>query len=126
MMKISKSEGLIILLAVLFLSFTAGWARRGRASSEPLRVTTQRKLEDTQLDLSAPTASPELLVDLNTASQEELQALPGIGEKRAADIVADREANGPFQYPEELTRVKGIGEETLAECIDYITVEETP
>ncbi len=52
--------------------------------------------------------------------------LPGIGEKRAADIIADREENGPFRFVEEITRVKGIGEETLAELIDYVTVEEEP
>ena len=50
--------------------------------------------------------------------------LPGIGEKRAADIIADRETNGPYRFPEDITRVKGIGEETLAELIDDITVED--
>ena len=60
-------------------------------------------------------------VNINTADAGTLQTLPGIGEKRAADIIADREANGPFRYPEDITRVKGIGEETLAELIDYIT-----
>ena len=62
-------------------------------------------------------------VDLNTAGVDELMTLPGIGEKRAADIVADREANGPFRIAEDITRVKGIGEGTLAGLIDYITVE---
>ena len=68
-----------------------------------------------------PTASGGL-VDLNTASVEELMTLPGIGEKRAADIIADREANGPFRTPEDLTRVSGIGEGILAGLIDLVTV----
>ena len=62
-------------------------------------------------------------VNINTATAAELETLPGIGEKRAADIVADRAANGPFRIPEDLTRVKGIGEGTLAGLIEYITVE---
>ena len=60
-------------------------------------------------------------VNINTAGLEELMTLPGIGEVRARAIIDDREANGPFRYPEELTRVKGIGEGILAKLLDQIT-----
>ena len=50
--------------------------------------------------------------------------LPGIGEQRAADIIAYRQANGPFRFPEELTDVPGIGEGILEGLIDYVTTEE--
>ena len=50
--------------------------------------------------------------------------LPGIGEKRAADIIADREQNGPYRYPEDITRVKGIGEATMKKILNDITVED--
>ena len=62
-------------------------------------------------------------VNLNTAGAEELMTLPGIGEQRAADILAYRQANGPFRMVEELTDVPGIGEGILAGLIDYVTVE---
>ena len=122
-MKISKGEGAILLTASLFVAFTAGWFLHGAGAAEPIRVETERTLAATVTALPAPTATPERTpLDLNTATAEELQALPGIGEKRAADIVADREKNGPYRFPEEITRVKGIGEETVAELIDYVTV----
>ena len=60
-------------------------------------------------------------VNINTAGPEELMTLPGIGEVRAQAIIDDREQNGPFRYPEELTRVKGIGEGILAKLLDQIT-----
>lgn len=125
MMKLSRWEGGIILLSALFLSFTAGWFFRGNADGEPLRVDTQRTLETSGQTLPALREVPETKkVNINTADAAQLQTLPGIGEKRAGDIVADREANGPYQFPEELTRVKGIGEETLAGLIEYITTED--
>ena len=62
-------------------------------------------------------------VNINTATAEELMALPNIGEKRAAAIIADREARGPFQSPEDLMRVQGIGEGIYSSLSDQITVE---
>lgn len=62
-------------------------------------------------------------VNVNTAGLEELTALPGIGETRARAILDDREANGPFLRPEDLIRVRGIGEGTLEGILDLITTE---
>ena len=124
MLKLSKSEAAIILIAAMFLAFVSGWVLRGRGQSGPVLVETQRSLGDVTLTLDGPTPSPEQeKVDINTATLEELMALPGIGEKRAADIIAEREENGPFRFPEDLTRVSGIGETTVAGLLDYITVE---
>lgn len=124
-MKLSGPERAVVLLAAVFLAFTAGWFLRGERAAEPLRVETQRRLEVTATALPAPTAAPsEGLININTADAQTLQRLPGIGEKRAQDIVADRAANGPYRYPEDLTRVSGIGEETLAGLIDQITTGE--
>ena len=124
-MKLSKWEGAMLLLATAVLAFTAGWSLRGNGQAEPLRVETERSLERTSIALPAPTPEGELeRVNVNTADLETLQTLPGIGEKRALDIIADREENGPYRYPEEITRVKGIGEETLAECLEYIITED--
>ncbi len=66
--------------------------------------------------MGAPVAPPgpmegpaDRLVDVNRASRQELQSLPGIGPARAADLVAYRELHGPFATLESLTAVPGIG-----------------
>ena len=64
-------------------------------------------------------------IDLNTATVDELQLLPSIGEVRAQAIVDYREANGPFTYVEDLRNVKGIGEGILSAIMDYATVGGT-
>lgn len=62
------------------------------------------------------------LVDINTADEETLQTLPGIGPALAERIVAYREANGGFQYLYELTNVKGIGSSTFEALQEFITL----
>ena len=117
-------EKVLLGITAAFLLLAAGYFLGSRSGAEPYRVEAlpvQAGTPAPAVTASAP-AAPER-VNINTATAAELDALPGIGEKRAADIVADREANGPFRIPEELTRVPGIGEGTLAGLIDYITVE---
>lgn len=61
-------------------------------------------------------------VNINRASEVELQTLSGIGPAKAAAIVKDREENGPFKTVDDLTRVSGIGDKTLENIKDDITV----
>lgn len=61
------------------------------------------------------------LIDLNTATVEELDSLPGIGPATAQKIVDDREANGPFATPEDLMRVSGIGAAKFEALKDLVT-----
>jgi comEA protein len=65
-------------------------------------------------------------VNINTASVEELQALPRIGPAVAERIVAYRDKYGPFTRTAEIMTVKGIGEKTFASLKDLITVGEGP
>ena len=59
-------------------------------------------------------------VDVNRASTEELDALPGVGPSIAQRIIDERDQNGPFHYPEDLLSVDGIGEKTLEKLRDQI------
>ena len=74
---------------------------------------------------AAPTTAPvegTEKINLNTATSEELQTLPGIGQTRAQDIVAYRTANGDFQQIEDIQDVSGIGPVIFAKIEPYITV----
>ena len=62
------------------------------------------------------------LVNVNTASAEELEALPGIGEVLAATIIDYRTENGPFTSVDQLDDVSGIGPATLEELRDLVTI----
>lgn len=61
-------------------------------------------------------------VNINVATQEGLESLPGIGEVRAQAILDYRRQNGPFRRPDELMQVPGIGAATYERIKDRVTV----
>lgn len=78
-------------------------------------------LETASLDTVNPDSSKKgtnddvnTLVNINTATAEKLQELPGIGPVYSARIVEWREENGKFTSKEQLIEIKGIGEKRLA------------
>lgn len=75
-------------------------------------------------DNAAPSDSSQsgALVNINTATQEELETLPSIGEVRARAIIAYREEHGGFRTTDELMEVSGIGEKIFADISPHITV----
>jgi competence protein ComEA len=69
-----------------------------------------------------PTGASGELVNLNTATQTELEELPGVGPVTATSIIEWRTEHGGFSTVDELIEVSGIGEVTLAELRDLVTV----
>jgi len=65
-------------------------------------------------------------LNINAATQEELENLPGIGPSKAAAIIAYREENGPFQIIEDINNVPGIGPTIFDQIKSLITVDYTP
>ena len=65
-------------------------------------------------------------VDLNKATQAELEALKGIGEVKAKAIVDYRTKNGPFKSADDLDKVKGVGKGIIAKIIGDVTIDGRP
>lgn len=66
------------------------------------------------------------LIDINNASQEILESLPGIGPVLAQRIIVYRQANGPFGTVEQLQKVEGVGKDTFEKLKDLVMVGGAP
>ena len=114
----TKSEIILLGLTAVFLCALAGLSLRDRQDRVPgVVIETEAEVPREEISLDFPP------VDLNTATAEELDTLPGIGESLARRIIAYREANGPFGSIEEIMEVSGIGEAKFAELEDRVTVD---
>ena len=88
-------------------------------------MNEQRTQDKQEVPTSLPPEEASLIgpkVDLNTASADELAKLPGIGPTMAKRIIEYRETVRPFEEPEELMAVPGIGGETYRRLADRLTV----
>jgi competence protein ComEA len=76
--------------------------------------------------LFAFTGAAHAVVNINTATQAELEALQGIGPAKAKAIVDHRKKNGPFKAPNDLEKVNGIGPGIMKRLRKDITVGGAP
>jgi competence protein ComEA len=67
--------------------------------------------------------SDETKINLNSATLEEFETLPGIGPAKAATFVQYRDENGPFNKIEDIKNISGIGDKTFEKLKDYIFVQ---
>ena len=86
-------------------------------------VNLARELDDgDQVHIpEAGSAEAVFPLNINNATSEQLEQLPGIGPATARAIIDYREANGPFGEPEEIQNVPGIGPSTYKAIAEYIT-----
>jgi competence protein ComEA len=108
------------------LGATEAWAQ-SRPTERPRASGASPATPSTRAQPGAPTAgaavSTEGAVNINTASEEELQRLPRVGPSRAAAIVALRARVQRFRSPDDLLRVRGIGRASLRRLRPYVTLQ---
>ena len=76
--------------------------------------------------LAAAKQAPAGKVNINTATAEQLTAVPGIGEKLATRIVEYRQKNGSFKTVQELMNVKGVGEKSFGKLEPFLSAGGEP
>ena len=93
------------------------------------RQENNEKTEDTAKTENTPsmqiqdTNTKQDVININTATQEELDTLPGIGPATAAKIIAYRKEKGKFNNKEEIKEVSGIGEAKYEKIKEYISIK---
>ena len=111
-----RAAAVLVTLAVLLIVCGA------LAGIHPPR-TVQYTAAAPDADVSGITV-PRNGIDVNHATAAELDALPGIGPVLAQAIIDEREADGPYYYPEDVLEARGIGPTRLAAISDMLEIGE--
>lgn len=88
-----------------------------RNGEEPPQITIGKMNATQRIALGLP-------IDINHASNDDLQLVPGIGEKTSLQIISLRETTGKIHHLDELMNIKGIKEKRLAKLKKYLYVDE--
>lgn len=113
----------LILICCICISFTGGFFLGRNFNHATVEISKTPATSDSRPnDSDDDIPSGDERININTATEAQLQLLPGIGENLARRIVEYRNANGPFETIAQLMNVEGIGTGRLNAIVDYITI----
>ena len=111
-----------LFLITLAFTLTAFFIYSPVAVISPLSIVCAEEGDAESME-APPEEEGAAVININTATAEELATLEGIGDKTAQNIVEYRDANGPFAAIEDIKNVKGIGDKKLEKIRESITLE---
>lgn len=111
----------MILVTCVFAALLIGFFVGRNTNRTPVQIRYVPVLQTEPRETYPTKPMYSGIVNINSATAEELQTLPGIGPTYAQRIIDYREENGPFQTIGELANVEGIGEKRLEAIWDLVT-----
>jgi competence protein ComEA len=116
--------GIFLILAILSGGGGVIWKRQKSNSESPKQLNNQPVLEINHSSSNAQNLNlKNAVININTASQEQLETLPGIGPTKAKAIIDYRQKYGKFKAKKDIIKVKGIGEKTYEKIQNLIEVD---
>ncbi len=115
-----KGHTILIYITSAFLCILLG-IYIGRNTISAVWLNNQKNQQSVS---NKTTTQTQGKLNINTATVEQLQDIPGIGKTTAQNIIDYRQKNGPFQSAADLLNVKGIGQTRLNELLDYVYVPQ--
>lgn len=107
-------------LTMACMTFAMGYMLGSGTSATQVQVTMTEPVQIMQIAETPSLETETQLLDLNTATQADLEALPGIGPELARRILEYRQVCGGFRSVEQLTEVQGIGEKRFEALKDMV------
>lgn len=112
---------ILVLATCVFAAFLAGFFAGRNLNRTPVQIRTLPSPTESIVPTQLPEETAPGIININTATSEQLQTLPGIGPVLAGRIIDYRENVSAFDTIGELANVSGIGEKRLEEIWDLVT-----
>ena len=125
-MKKLAQHAMVAVAAVAMMVVGGSWLGSGPALAAPATVSVSAAAAAPDADSDRPARHGKAVsgkININTATEEQLVLLPGVGPSKAERVVAFRTKHGPFKRVADLRHVKGFGYKTIKKLEAFLDVK---
>ena len=119
--KTRNAVGIVLICTAFLMSAIPGWS--GLLTNHPQKINYCVSGTRNSSDCITAVVLPNGTISVNQAEKYDLTGLHGIGETLAGMIILERQKNGDFMYPEDLTAVRGIGPARIKEIREMLDLD---